>query len=283
MILVDNTQLILATIFAQTRDISTVDESMVRHVALNTYRLYRNKFKAKYGELVLCQDAGNLWRKDVYPHYKASRKKAREGDPEKWTRVFDILSMIRAEVRDNFPYKHMRIDKCEADDVIGVICRRYHTVEPIIIISSDKDFAQLQRYSGVEQYSPTNKAKIVIKNPVEVLNEQVIRGDAGDGIPNVLSDDDCFVMEDKRQKPITKKKFAELQESLGTDNLFFDETVRKNWERNKTLIDLAKIPSEIETAIINRWEEPQDSSRSKLLNYFMEHRLKNLMECIGDF
>jgi hypothetical protein len=118
---------------------------------------------------------------------------------------------------------------------------------------------------------------------LEVLSEQIIRGDSSDGIPNVLSDDDCFVMTDKRQKPITKRKLTELQESLGTDNLFFDETIRKNWERNKTLIDLEKIPSEIEAAIINRWEEPQNTSRSKLINYFMEHRLKNLMECIDEF
>ena len=283
MILIDNNQLILATIFGQTRDIGSVDEDMVRHIALNTYRVYRNKFKGKYGELVLCQDSANIWRKDVYPQYKASRKKTRDENPEKWIRVFEILNNIRTEVQNHFPYKNMRVDRCEADDVIGVMCRRFHKVEPIIIVSSDKDFAQLQRYSGVEQYSPTNKAKIVCKNPLEVLSEQIIRGDSSDGIPNVLSDDDCFVMVDKRQKPITKKKLTELQESLGTDNLFFYETIRNYWERNKTLIDLEKIPVEIEAAIINRWEEPQNTSRSKLINYFMEHRLKNLMECIDEF
>lgn len=282
MILIDNTQLLLSTIFAQVKDISTIDEEMVRHIALNTYRMYRTKFKGKYGEIVLCQDA-NSWRKEVFPHYKANRKKDREGSEAKWDRALSIMSKIRDEVRDNFPYKHMRISRCEADDVIGVLAKHFHKREPIIIVSSDKDFAQLQQYPGVEQYSPTTKNKVIYKDPIATLNEHIIRGDSGDGVPNVLSEDDCFIVDGKRQKPITAKRLAELQESLGSDNLFFNETIRKNWERNKTLIDLSKIPPDVEAEIINKWEQPHDSSRSKLINYFMEHRLKNLMECIDEF
>ena len=282
MILIDNTQLLLSTIFAQVKDISTIDEEMVRHIALNTYRMYRTKFKGKYGEIVLCQDA-NSWRKEVFPHYKANRKKDREGSEAKWDRALSIMSKIRDEVRDNFPYKHMRISRCEADDVIGVLAKHFHKREPIIIVSSDKDFAQLQQYPGVEQYSPTTKNKVVYKDPIATLNEHIIRGDSGDGVPNVLSEDDCFIVDGKRQKPITAKRLAELQESLGSDNLFFNETIRKNWERNKTLIDLSKIPPDVEAEIINKWEQPHNSSRSKLINYFMEHRLKNLMECIDEF
>lgn len=282
MILIDNTQLLLSTIFTQVKDISTIDEEMVRHIALNTYRMYRTKFKGKYGEIVLCQDA-NSWRKEVFPHYKANRKKDRQGSEAKWDRAMSIMSKIRDEVRDNFPYKHMRINRCEADDVIAVLCKNFHKQEPIIIVSSDKDFAQLQQYPGVEQYSPTTKNKVVCKDPVATLNEHIIRGDSGDGVPNVLSDGDCFVIDGKRQKPITAKRLIELQESLGSNNLFFDETIRNNWERNKTLIDLSQIPQEVEAAILNKWEEPHDSSRSKLINYFMEHRLKNLMECIDEF
>jgi len=282
MILIDNTQLLLSTIFAQVKDISTIDEEMVRHIALNTYRMYRTKFKGKYGEIVLCQDA-NSWRKEVFPHYKANRKKDREGSKAKWDHALSIMSKIRDEVRDNFPYKHMRISRCEADDVIGVLAKHFHKHEPIIIVSSDKDFAQLQQYPGVEQYSPTTKNKVVYKDPIATLNEHIIRGDSGDGVPNVLSEDDCFIVDGKRQKPITAKRLAELQESLGSDNLFFNETIRKNWERNKTLIDLSKIPPDVEAEIINKWEQPHDSSRSKLINYFMEHRLKNLMECIDEF
>ena len=255
---------------------------MVRHIALNTYRMYRTKFKGKYGEIVLCQDA-NSWRKEVFPHYKANRKKDREGSEAKWDRALSIMSKIRDEVRDNFPYKHMRINRCEADDVIGVLAKHFHKREPIIIVSSDKDFAQLQQYPGVEQYSPTTKNKVVYKDPIATLNEHIIRGDSGDGVPNVLSEDDCFIVDGKRQKPITAKRLAELQESLGSDNLFFNETIRKNWERNKTLIDLSKIPPDVEAEIINKWEQPHNSSRSKLINYFMEHRLKNLMECIDEF
>lgn len=284
MILIDNTQLLIATILTQVGgNASAIDESMVRHIVLNTYRMYRTKFKHKYGELVLCQDAGDVWRRDVFPNYKSNRKKDKGEEEDKWRKIFTAMSTIREEVRTNFPYKHMRVNRCEADDVIAVLCKRFHGKEPIVIVSSDKDFVQLQRYPGVEQYSPTTKGFLKSPDPEQTLMEHIIRGDSGDGVPNVLSDDDCFITEGKRQKPITKKKLAELQTALGDTNLFFDETLSRNWQRNKTLIDLSQIPEDVERAILNTWEEPHDSSRSRLIDYFMQHKLKNLTECIDEF
>lgn len=284
MILIDNTQLLIATILTQTGgNTSVIDESMVRHIALNTYRMYRTKFKHKYGELVLCQDAGDVWRKSVFPNYKSNRKKAEGEDQDRWRRIFAALSSIREEVRQNFPYKNMRVSRCEADDVIAVLCKRFHGREPIVIVSSDKDFMQLQQYSGVDQYSPTTKGFLKCADPQQTLVEHIIRGDSGDGVPNVLSDDDCFITDGKRQRPVTQKKLKELQAVLGDSNLFFDEALSRNWRRNKTLIDLSQIPEDVEQAILNTWEEPHDSSRSRLLDYFMQYKLKNLTECIDEF
>lgn len=283
MILIDNTQLLLSSIFTQIHDVSILDEGIVRHIALNTYRHYRTKFRGKYGELVLCQDSGDCWRKGVFPLYKANRKKDREGNEDKWERVFGALNKIREEVRDHFPYKQMKVRGCEADDIIGVLVKRFHGDEPILIVSSDKDFFQLHKYEGVAQYSPMAKKMVRCDDPQGTLTEHIIRGDSGDGIPNILSDDDTLATEGKRQKPVTAKRMKELQESLVFGNLFSDESVRKNWERNRTLIDLSQIPPEVEERVINTWEEPIGVSRSGLLNYFMEHRLKNLMECIGEF
>lgn len=282
MILIDNTQVILSTIFTQPNALN-LDEGMVRHIVLNTYRMYRSKFGAKYGELVLCQDAGDSWRKDAFPLYKNNRKKTRDGDKDKWDAIFTVLDTIRSEVRDNFPYKHMRVSRCEADDVIAVLCKNFHKQEPILIVSSDKDFNQLQRFEGVEQYSPSTKNKTVCKDPAAFLKEHIIRGDSGDGVPNILSDDDSLANDEKRQKPVTAKRLAELMGS-GSDDLFLEEEIRKNWQRNTTLIDLSKIPQEIEESILNRWREPQKvSDRSLLIPYFMKHRLKTLMESIHEF
>lgn len=282
MILIDNTQVILSTIFTQPNALN-LDENMVRHIVLNTYRMYRSKFGAKYGEIVLCQDAGESWRKGVFPLYKNNRKKTRDGDKEKWDSIFSVLSTIRDEVSHTFPYKHMRIQRCEADDIIAVLCKNFHKQEPILIVSSDKDFNQLQRYPNVRQYSPTTKTLVDCKDPLGFLQEHIIRGDSGDGVPNVLSEDDSLANEEKRQKPITAKRFAELMAS-GESDMFMDDEVRKNWQRNTTLIDLTKIPAEVEESILNRWSEPSEiTDRSRLIPYFMKHKLKTLMESIHEF
>jgi cytoplasmic iron level regulating protein YaaA (DUF328/UPF0246 family) len=94
----------------------------------------------------------------------------------------------------------------------------------------------------------------------------------------VLSPSDCFVR-DLRQKPITQKMLDKLlQESY----LEQDETTKANFVRNATLIDLSFIPAEIKEKIINTYEETKPA-KGKLLNYFIEHKLKNLMEVIEEF
>lgn len=286
MILVDLNQVLLGGLVAQLNSQKGVklDESLVRHMILNTIRYNIKQFR-QYGEVVLCADNRRYWRKDYFPFYKAGRKKAREKSDLDWHLIFDMLAKFKVELKENFPYRVLDVEGAEADDIIGTLAPRLIQSENVLILSSDGDFLQLQQYNGknkfeIKQYNPSLKKYIKSENPTLELKEKIIRGDKGDGIPNVFSPSDCFVR-DLRQKPITKGLLEKLLSNSHED--WEDEVAKAGFKRNETLIDLRHIPNEISQKIINTFEEIKPASRNKMLNYFIEHKLKNLMEVIEEF
>jgi 5'-3' exonuclease len=278
MILIDNNQVILSSIFAQTRGKKDLDEDQVRHITLNIYRSIRNKFYSEYGELIICQDSSNCWRKDIFPQYKAGRKKTQQKDAEDWNKIFDVLGKIRREIRETFPYKNISIQRCEADDIIAVLAKKYSPTEKVVIVSSDKDFKQLQRYDNIKQYCLRKKQFLVEEDPQRFLFDHIMYGDSSDGIPNVLSADNVFV-DSIRQRPISKKKLEKLyrqEEDLGVE-------FERNWDRNSQLVDLDRIPEKYVTEILEAFEESPIGARSNIFNYFVSNKLRMLMENIQDF
>lgn len=263
-----------------------VEEGVVRHMIINSLRGYRMKFGEKFGELVICCDDRHYWRKQMFPHYKASRKKSREASSIDWNFVFDILNRIRDEIRDHMPYKVVQVEHAEADDIIGSLCNKYGTYlnkndsVPILILSGDKDFIQLQKYANVSQYSPIQKRLITNDNPERFLREHIMLGDSGDGIPNFLSEDDTFVV-NKRQRPVSRVKLA----GWVTMNLkdFCNEEMLRNYHRNEMLIDLQKIPEKIQEKCCEKYDTLTASPRSGILNYFIQFKLAKLAEKIGEF
>ena len=281
MIIVDLTQVLIASLMASTRGgQEPISEDLVRHIALKSLAMYRKKYKNKYGELVLADDSYNVWRKDVFPHYKANRKKTRDKDTKDWNQIFDCISVIREELKYNFPYKYIYISKCEADDIIGTLCEKYGDTENIMIISGDKDFQQLQRYSKVRQFSPITKKdiKLTQEQALEYLNDHIISGDTGDGVPNCLSQDDVFVS-GLRQRPLSKKKRDTIKDPL----VMNDSEIDRNLERNRSLIDLSYIPSKYKKQILQEFDNVVVAPRGGLLTYFINNRLMDLQESIGDF
>ena len=281
MILIDLTQVMIASLMAQTRGgKDPISEDLVRHICLKSIANYRKQYTKKFGEVVLCSDSIHYWRKDFFPLYKAHRKKGRDESDLDWNLVFECLNKVRDELRDNFPYKYINVWGCEADDVIGVLCERYGDSENIMIVSGDKDFQQLQRYKKVSQYSPITRKTITLNNneATEYLANHIISGDKGDGVPNVLSQDDCIV-EGIRQRPISKKKRGILLDPLVEK----DSEVERNFQRNRTLIDLTYIPKQYKDAILEQFANFNPKPRSGLLNYFIKNRLMELQEHIGDF
>lgn len=255
------------------------NKEMIRHMVINSLRGFNLKFKSQYGDkIVLCADAGDPWRRDIFPNYKHARRKGRVDSATDWDNIFNVITEIKHEIAENFPYVMMYIEKAEADDIIAILVK--HTKEPIMIISGDKDFIQLQTNPNVKQYSPIQKVFVGEGiDPKKFLHEQIIKGDRSDGIPNILSPDDIFLTGEK-QRPINKKR---LEEWANASNIPLGSETSKYYERNKRLIDLSCIPEELEKTIINNYTNYKVPNRSKLLPYFMEHKLKSLMSNIGDF
>jgi hypothetical protein len=263
-----------------------IDENLIRHMVLNSIRMYNVKFKDEYGSIVICCDDKKYWRRDFFPYYKASRKKDREASPFDWNLIFETLNKVRDEIKETFPYKVIQVDKTEADDVIATLCHKFgvtlknDSTEKILILSSDKDFMQLQKFANVEQYSPMGKKFLKCSDPDNFLKEHIFKGDRSDGIPNFLSSDDCFVTE-SRQKPVTEKKLNIWLDQEPEE--FCNEVMLRNYKRNELLIDLSKIPAEYQDKILNAYETAPNNGRDKLFNYFIQHRMKLLMEHIQEF
>lgn len=285
MILVDLNQVLISGLMPQISGKNVdIEEGLMRHLVLNTLRHNIKPFKEEYGQVVLCCDNKKYWRRDIFPFYKAGRKKIREKSDINWNLIFNLLAKFKLEIKENFPYKVIDVDGAEADDIIGTLVPRYHDEENILILSSDGDFAQLQRYTNskykVSQYNPSLKKFVKVDNPIKDLKEKIIRGDRGDGIPNIFSPSDCFVR-DMRQKSISEVK---LQKLLAEDvSNWEDSTAQANYSRNQTLIDLECIPPDVMSKILNTFDEVETASKQKMYNYFIEHKLKNLMEVIEDF
>jgi 5'-3' exonuclease len=282
MIILDMNQISLAGLMMHLNMEKTdkPDVGMVRHMILNSIRMHRQEFNEEYGEIVLAYDSKHYWRRDFFPHYKQNRRKARSKDSKDWESIFECLNKIKQEIKDYLPYKVIEVHGAEADDVIGTLAKKYPD-EKIMIVSGDKDFIQLQKFSNVSQYSPILKKTINGEDPNEYIKVHILKGDSSDGIPNVLSNDNVFV-EGLRQKPLSKKKIEAWKDGNFDNTMATDEVVR-NYSRNKNLIDLECIPVDIQTNILKEFSEAPCGDRSKMLTYFIENKLKELTDSIGDF
>ena len=281
MILVDMSQIMMASIMMQMHmsKKNEPEEEMVRHMILNSLRMYRTRFLSEYGELVLCYDSRHYWRRDYFPEYKYSRRKGRESDTKDWDIIFGCLNTIKDEIKEHLPYKSVEVYGAEADDIIATLCSEY--AEEIMILSGDKDFIQLQRFPNVKQYSPITKKMVNGENADVYVKEHVFRGDTSDGIPNVLSPDNTFV-DGLRQRPLSKKKIATWIDH-DFDDVAPNDEVKRNYQRNLKLIDLTYTPDELSEEILDTYRTTTKGDRSKLLNYFIQKRLSNLTESIGEF
>ena len=285
MIIVDLNQVMLSNLLMQLGNHTNaqLEENMVRHMILNSLRSYKVKFAAEYGEMVIACDNTNYWRKSIFPYYKANRKKNIEKSELDWKALFECLNKIRSELKEYFPYRVIDVEAAEADDIIATLVSKFgselNTGDKILILSGDKDFIQLHVYPNVSQYDPTRKKWIKHDDPERYLHEHILKGDAGDGIPNVLSPDNVFVVGD-RQRPLTAKK---LEKIMGTDLEEMDTSLARNYSRNVQLIDLSFTPETIRQKVMEQFNNQEGRDRSKLLNYFISHKLKNLTEHLSEF
>lgn len=293
MIVVDYNQTAISSLMANLagrRDVE-VNIPLVRHMIINALRSYRKKFGPEFGDMVIACDNRHYWRRQYFPNYKANRKKSREDSGFDWNSIFEALHLVRAELSEHFPYPVIDVDGAEADDVIAVLAEYSQTMntdgllpsaEPFLVLSGDHDFNQLQKWSNVKQYAPVQKKFIKLtETPEAVLMEHIIMGDKGDGVPNILSCDDTFINGD-RQRPIRKDKLAEWK-TQKPEEFITSDVMWRNFQRNRELVDLSRIPEDIKESIIDSYEKQKGGDRSGLLNYFIANRMTQLIELVDEF
>ena len=293
MIVVDYNQTAISSLMANLagrRDVE-VNIPLVRHMIINALRSYRKKFGPEFGDMVIACDNRHYWRRQYFPNYKANRKKSRDDSGFDWNSIFEALHLVRAELSEHFPYPVIDVDGAEADDVIAVLAEHSQTMntdgllpsaEPFLVLSGDHDFNQLQKWSNVKQYAPVQKKFIKLtETPEAVLMEHIIMGDKGDGVPNILSCDDTFINGD-RQRPIRKDKLAEWK-TQKPEEFITSDVMWRNFQRNRELVDLSRIPKDIKESIIDSYEKQKGGDRSGLLNYFIANRMTQLIELVDEF
>ena len=297
MILVDYSQVALAAILTFQRELKGTEsevKNLIRHVTLSTIKSYKKKYGKEYGELVICCDGRKYWRKEFFEQYKGSRKKNRDASDLDWKLIFDTLSEMREDIAKHFPWRVIHVDRAEADDVIAVMSKwlqdnqlvqegLVEETQKVLILSSDKDFKQLQLYPTVKQWSPMQK-KYITASKQEIRDfmiEHIVKGDTGDGVPNILSKDDVFMI-GERQKPMSAKRLAEFIDK-GFDACKNDDE-RRNWHRNATLVDFQFIPEDVQKSIVDTYlSNKPNGDKMTVMNYLMEHRCRLLLEELEDF
>lgn len=256
-----------------------IDESHLRYNLIKYLKEYEKQYKS-FGEIILAFDSKNYWRKDFFKYYKSNRRKERDKSPVDWNYIHTLIRQFKEEFEKNLKYTVLEIDKCEADDIIAVIVQTLNKHKNLII-SDDKDFFQLLRIENVSLYKPkknefTNHSDIVKKDIEDNLKEHIIRGDRSDGIPNILSEDNCL-NEGIRQKAITKKFLVEVSDKdLTIDSIYSDKYLR-----NKKLIDLTEIPKSIFNLVLTKFKvELQTQNNIDKVEYFRDN---NIMSLLNDY
>ena len=290
MILVDYSGSMFAAIYVELNRSkgTTYSKDILRHILITQLRSYNRKFREQYGKMVICLEGGSCWRKDVFPNYKALRAKSRIDSGIDWKKIFEDMNDITSELMEYLPYKFVRVQGLEADDVIALLTLSYNTIaeedvmgniDPVLIISNDKDYKQLHKLRFVTQYLPQKGTIYKEKDPDFALLDLIVHGDKADGIPNINSDINTFV-DGKRQKPIPNNMMRTL---VSSGFQILNEDQRKRFRENEQLISFNKIPNEYYKKVIDEYSKPKTYSKMKLFNYFAQNKLREQIDHITDF
>lgn len=307
MILVDYSALCMASLLKtlNSEGKKTLDIDYGKHIILHSLRSNIKAAKG-FGKVAICCDSYGSWRKNKFPHYKAKRKSTREktGSHIAWEDIFTIIDETKKLLITSFPAMVLEKHHYEADDIIAAYVYAAGSEEAILIISEDKDFYQLLErdntfifhsrknevftkapYKGTIQLDTLPaQAKFLNDNQIKAqLQELIIKGDTIDGIPNVLSDDDCFV-EGKRQSPITQKRLAMLKDE---GYIAKHPDIQRNMERNRMLIELKEPALSLSSFIQEQKDEFEkklsEISAVQLQNVLMNEGLIQMASKAQDF
>lgn len=286
MLIIDMSNVFFSSVHEYTsRTSEELDENTLRSMILR--RLYAFKRNLRIGndrDIILAFDARDgYWRKDYFPHYKAKRKVIREESKVDWDTIFGYWNKIVEEFKENLPMISLSCPHAEADDIFATMCFRYsRVIDEIMIASSDEDTVQLQLlYKNVKQYSLKRKKLINVENVNYNLFEHIVKGDIGDGIPNILSPENSLI-DGIRQKSVRKTAMDEWRTKGGirTPEKFCTDEMLARFKTNKLMVDFNEIPMDIINQIDEQYKNYK-RPKGTLFAYLAKHQLTAIMDDIS--
>lgn len=276
-----------------TEDIENIQWNLLYYNVFNSIYSTIWKFK-NVKEVILAVDDNKSWRKSVYPRYKESRKKKRESSKVDWSELYSMLNELASELKHYMPFKVLKVNLAEADDIIGVLTKYFQN--QCVIISRDEDYFQCFKNKNVEIYDPLTQKLYTSKDIPDVkkfLLKLIFCGQNKDNIPNILTPDDWGFTEttkDKRTPGFGKKTFEKIQDNIKdflnegyTNKLYGKVDLYKNLKRNRSLIDFDKIPKSIENNILKLYNKSHDLPPiENIYTWFEKYEMRAFKERIHE-
>ena len=257
-----------------------------RYLILTELAILHKKYNPN--NVFICCDR-NSWRSDHFEYYKAKRKAKRNEHPEKFEELFKQASLFEEELETVFKYNILQCKGAEGDDGVGFLVHELPKEDTKIIVSMDKDMVQLLSIPNTIFFNihHLKKCEEYCENPEIALQKLIINGDSSDGIPNMKSDSDTFVNEEKRQKSCGEKTIEKMFIAGFDEILKENVTWRKNYKRNEKLIvlDEKNIPVKVWNGLKKCFDgfTYSNCKAIELGTYFNNHDIMGLMEVVNNF
>ena len=289
--LVDLSQIALATAMHTLKPGEKISLGLLRHIVLSSIKHNVLKFKKDgYSNVIIAMDnpTPSYWRREEAYYYKKNRQKSRDKIDFDWEGFFNSMKIISQEIKDNLPYIVSDIPKGEADDTIGVLAKYLSNAgHKVLIISSDGDFTQLQKYKNIKQWSAIQKKYVEVKgeSPEYDLMVKILKGDKKDGIAGIkVRSDYWYTHIEGERTPIIKTAFVkEMAESDDPISLLSNEQEKERFLENKKLLDLDLVREDITKQILDNYNTYKVKGRSRIYSYFVKSGLTKLLKDVGDF
>lgn len=202
--------------------------------------------------IVIWEGGGSPRRRAIFPEYKSGRRPQRlnryyEDIPDTYENR-DYQLKLTIESLRHAPVQQIYVSDCEADDVIGYMCRHMFRNNKIVVVSSDKDLYQLID-NNVTQWSPGQKKLITPEEvrekfgvwPTNMCLVRSFVGDSSDGIPGVdgagfktmskrfplLQEDQSLMLQDVLDEA---SRHSATKVQLYKNIIDQQDIVRRNWK-----------------------------------------------------
>jgi 5'-3' exonuclease len=288
MILIDFSGYIHRAVHTSRAEIEE-DIGLLAHKILNMILDISSQFgSSKQNPLVLAIDSKPTWRKAYYEEHKMKfpEYKGTKDDPEAWRtykgnrvkdptipwdKIYEMTDDVLEVLRQHSDFHVVTVPETEADDIIAVLAKECLAQgQTCWVVSSDKDFKQIQNEPYITIYDPMKKVFVPALNTKWYKEVHCMQGDTSDNILGI--------------RPRMGEKTAEKLHSTLQQILATDPNARERYEFNSVLIDLDRIPDHLQENIRALWDKEEHSFNGmSLLKGLSKYSLNAICERIIEF